>query len=154
MCGAILAEKTAGILQRQITIYFTIWRADFIPLKFEGVADWMKSQENSNAEEWWTLSWRDDSLAPQPITNLAKWHHFTDADVSFWRSGWDAQADQRVAFKCGPPEGHAAKELSVNFPDWRLEDGHVHPDVNSFILWAHGQYLTGVSGCARRAENG
>ena len=32
--------------------------------------------------------------------------------------------------------------------DWRLEEGHVHPDVNSFILWAHGQYLTGDSGYA------
>jgi Domain of unknown function (DUF4962)/Heparinase II/III-like protein len=115
--------------------------------EIQGVADWMKSQENSNAEEWWTLAWRDDALASQPITSLAKWHHFADADVIFWRSAWDAQATA-VAFKCGPPEGHAAAELSAKFADWRLEDGHVHPDVNSFILWAHGQYLTGVSGYA------
>jgi hypothetical protein len=33
-------------------------------------------------------------------------------------------------------------------PDWHAEEGHVHPDVNSFILWAHGQYLTGDSGYA------
>jgi hypothetical protein len=33
-------------------------------------------------------------------------------------------------------------------PDWHTEEGHVHPDVNSFILWAHGQYLTGDSGYA------
>ena len=29
-----------------------------------------------------------------------------------------------------------------------MEQGHVHPDVNSFILFAHGQYLTGDSGYA------
>jgi len=115
--------------------------------EIQGVADWMKSQGNSNAEEWWTLAWRDDALASQPIAKLEKWHHFADADVVFWRSGWDAQA-MAVAYKCGPPEGHAAAELSVKFADWRLEDGHVHPDVNSFILWAHRQYLTGVSGYA------
>ena len=33
-------------------------------------------------------------------------------------------------------------------PDWHTEQGHVHPDINSFILWAHGQYLTGDSGYA------
>ena len=115
--------------------------------EIQGVADWMKSQGNSNAEEWWTLAWRDDALASQPIKSLAKWHHFADADLIFWRSGWDAQATA-VAFKCEPPEGHAAAALTVAMPDWRLEDGHVHSDVNSFILWAHGQYLTGVSGYA------
>jgi hypothetical protein len=115
--------------------------------EIQGVADWVKSQGNSNAEEWWTLVWRDDALASQPIDKLTPWHHFSDADVVYWRSGWDAQATA-VAFKCGPPEGHAAASLSAAMPDWRLEDGHVHPDVNSFILWAHGQYLTGVSGYA------
>lgn len=115
--------------------------------EIQGVADWMKSQGNSNAEEWWTLAWRDDALESQPIEKLAPWHHFTDADVIYWRSGWDARATA-VAFKCGPPEGHAAAGLSEAMPDWRMEDGHVHPDVNSFILWADGQYLTGVSGYA------
>jgi hypothetical protein len=115
--------------------------------EIQGVANWMKSQGNSNAEEWWTLVWRDDALASQPIAKLAPWHHFADADVVYWRSGWGAQATA-LAFKCGPPEGHAAAELAAAMPDWRLEDGHAHPDVNSFILWAHGQYLTGVSGYA------
>jgi hypothetical protein len=36
----------------------------------------------------------------------------------------------------------------TQFPDWHTEQGHAHPDVNSFILWAHGQYLTGDSGYA------
>ena len=78
---------------------------------------------------------------------MKPWHHFPDHDVVFWRSGWDAQATA-IAFKCGPPEGHSATDLIAKMPDWHTEQGHVHPDVNSFILWAHGQYLTGDSGYA------
>jgi len=115
--------------------------------EIQGVADWMKQQGNEDAEEWWTLAWHDESLASTPITKLAPWHHFEDADVVFWRSGWTADATA-VAFKCGPPEGHAAATEATAFPDWRQEEGHVHPDVGSYILWAHGQYLTGVSGYA------
>jgi hypothetical protein len=115
--------------------------------EIQGVADWMKAQGNSNAEEWWTLAWRDSKLASRPITKLPTWHHFQDADVVFWRSAWNKDATA-VAFKCGPPEGHAAMAESAAMSDWRQEEGHVHPDVNSFILWAHGQYLTGVSGYA------
>jgi len=115
--------------------------------EIQGVADWMKKQGNVNAEEWWTLVWRDSRLASQPITKLPPWHYFPDADVAFWRSGWSSDATA-VAYKCGPPEGHAAAKEAIAFPDWRQEEGHVHPDVNSFILWAHGQYLTGVSGYA------
>jgi hypothetical protein len=115
--------------------------------EIQGVADWMKGMGNSNGEEWWSLAWRDDRLASQPMSKLPPWHHFADADVVFWRSGWDAQATA-VAYKCGPPEGHAATAEIKEMPDWRPEEGHVHPDVNSYILWAHGQYLTGVSGYA------
>ncbi|HEY0306707.1 MAG TPA: DUF4962 domain-containing protein [Acidobacteriaceae bacterium] len=115
--------------------------------EIQGVADWMKSQGHTNAEEWWTLAWRDSKLASQPIAKLQPWHHFEDADVVYWRSGWNKDATA-VAFKCGPPEGHAAAAEIVAMPDWRPEEGHVHPDVNGYILWAHGQYLTGVSGYA------
>jgi hypothetical protein len=38
--------------------------------------------------------------------------------------------------------------LLKQFPDWRLSSGHAHPDANSFILFARGQYLTGDSGYA------
>jgi Heparinase II/III-like protein len=81
------------------------------------------------------------------MAKIEPWHHFADHDVVFWRSNWDSGATT-VAFKCGPPEGHATAELLAKLPDWHTEQGHVHPDVNSFILWAHGQYLTGDSGYA------
>lgn len=122
--------------------------AEFHDPEIQGVADWMKNDLGQvNAEEWWSVVWRDDNLRPAPIATLPLWHRFPDADVVFWRSGWGADATA-VAFKCGPPEGHETTRLVAKYPDWHLEDGHVHPDVNSFILFAHGQYLTGDSGYA------
>lgn len=115
--------------------------------EIQGVADWMKGMGHTSQEEWWTLVWRDPELASKPSTQLQPWHWFRDHDVVFWRSGWDANATA-VAFKCGPPEGHSAAALIRTMPDWHIEEGHAHPDVNSFILWAHGQYLTGDSGYA------
>jgi len=115
--------------------------------EIQGVADWMKSLGHTAQEEWWTLVWRNPQITPTPISEIRPFHHFTDHDVVYWRSGWDAQATA-IAFKCGPPEGHSAAAKVAGMHDWHLEEGHVHPDVNSFILWAHGQYLTGDSGYA------
>ena len=122
--------------------------ARFHDPEIQGVADWMKNDlKQRNAEEWWSVVWRDDKLASSPITKLKTWYRFEDADVVIWRTDWSARATA-VAFKCGPPEGHETAALTVKYPDWHLEDGHVHPDVNSFILFAKGQYLTGDSGYA------
>ena len=122
--------------------------ARFHDSQIQGVADWMKNTLGQvNAEEWWSVVWRDEGLASSPIAKLPAWHRFEDADVVFWRTNWSANATA-VAFKCGPPEGHETTSLVAKYPDWHLEDGHVHPDVNSFILYAKGAYLTGDSGYA------
>jgi hypothetical protein len=130
--------------------------ARFHSTEIQGVADWMRATlHQTNAEPWWSLVWRDPKLASTPIAKLTPYHRFEDIDVVFWRSDWSANATA-IAFKCGPPEGHTTTELLTKYPDWRLEDGHVHPDVNSFIVFAHGQYLTGDSGYAgvpRTAEH-
>ena len=126
-------------------LYDLAWR--YNSSEIQGVADWMKSLGHTAQEEWWTLAWRDPQIKPTPIAEIKPFHHFSDHDVVYWRSGWDARATA-IAFKCGPSEGHSAAALIANLPDWHLEEGHVHPDVNSFILWAHGQYLTGDSGYA------
>ena len=121
---------------------------EFRDSKTQGVADWMRDTLHQvNAEEWWSVVWRDSDVKAAPITSLQPWHRFPDIDVVFWRSSWDANATA-VAFKCGPPEGHQTSQLIERYKDWRLEDGHVHPDVNSFILYAKGKYLTGDSGYA------
>lgn len=119
--------------------------AHFHDPQIQGVADWLRSLGQANQEEWWTLAWRDDSLKPAPMSSIPTWHWFRDHDVAYWRSSWKSDATA-VAFKCGPAEGHAAEQLRHQLPDWRFEQGHVHPDVNSFIVWAKGAYLTGDSG--------
>ena len=121
--------------------------ARFHSSQIQGVADWMKSLGHTGQEPWWTLVWHDDTLASDPITSLPTYHRFPDHDVAFWRSSWGKDATA-IAFKCGPPEGHHTTEEIVKYPDFHMEQGHVHPDVNSFILFAHGQYLTGDSGYA------
>ena len=121
--------------------------ARFRSSEIQGVADWMKSLGQTGQEPWWTLVWHNDKLAADPIAKLPPYHRFPDHDVAFWRTSWNADATA-FAFKCGPPEGHHTLEAERQYPDFHMEQGHVHPDVNSFILFAHGQYLTGDSGYA------
>jgi hypothetical protein len=113
----------------------------------QGVAQWLKRLDQVNAEEFWSLVWYDPKVKPVPIERQPTWHYFPDHDVFYWRSDWSKQATA-FAFKCGPPEGHHTESLLQQFPDWRLSSGHAHPDANSFIIFARGQYLTGDSGYA------
>ncbi len=113
----------------------------------QGVANWLKSKGQVNAEEFWTFIWYNQSIKPVPIERQEKWHCFPDHDVVYWRSTWNDDATA-FAFKAGPPEGHATKQLLETFPDWRLSSGHAHPDAGSFIIWSQGKYLTGDAGYA------
>lgn len=113
----------------------------------QGVADWLKSKGQVNAEEFWTFIWYNPSIKATPMNRQQRWHHFPDHDVVFWRSGWEDDSTA-FAFKAGPPEGHAATDKLKLFPDWRLSSGHAHPDAGSFIIWSGGKYLTGDSGYA------
>lgn len=113
----------------------------------QGVAEWLKSFNQVNAEDFWSLIWFDSKLKPVPIDKQPAAHYFRDHDVVFWRSDWTKNATA-FAFKCGPSEGHHSAVVLQEFPDWRLSSGHAHPDANSFIIFARGQYLTGDTGYA------
>ena len=113
----------------------------------QGVAAWLKGFGQVNAEDFWSLVWYDANLKSVPIERQPAWHYFPDHDVFYWRSDWSKEATA-FAFKCGPPEGHHTKSLLEQFPDWRLSSGHAHPDANSFIIFARGEYLTGDTGYA------
>jgi len=112
-----------------------------------GVAAWLKAFGQLNAEEFWSLIWYDPGVRAVPIEEQATSHYFKDHDVLYWRSDWTKSATA-FAFKCGPPEGHHTLAQLSAFPDWRLSSGHAHPDANSFIVFARGQYLTGDTGYA------
>ena len=113
----------------------------------QGVADWVRSKGQVNAEEFWTFIWYNPSIKAVPIKDQPTQHWFKDHGVVFWRSSWDDDATA-WSFKAGPPEGHAATAKVKAFPDWRLSSGHAHPDAGSFIIWSKGRYLTGDSGYA------
>jgi Domain of unknown function (DUF4962)/Heparinase II/III-like protein len=113
----------------------------------QGVADWLKSKGQVNAEEMWTFIWHNESQKSVPIEKQSTFHYFPDHDVAYWRSNWNDNATA-FAFKCGPPEGHAALQKQIQIPEWRLSSGHAHPDAGSFIIWSNGKYLTGDSGYA------
>lgn len=113
----------------------------------QGVAEWLASLGQTNYEDYWSLLWYDPSVKPVPIERQPCWHYFADNDVVYWRSGWGADATA-IAIKCGPPEGHAAGKLAGRIPDWRIEDGHAHPDAGTFILYANNRYLIGETGYA------
>ena len=119
--------------------------ARFHDPRIQGVADWLRGMGHTGQEEWWTLAWRDNSLKAAPMSSIPTYHWFRDHDVAYWRTYWSADATA-IAFKCGPAEGHAALALRAKYPEWHFEQGHVHPDVNSFIVWAKHAYLTGDSG--------
>jgi hypothetical protein len=113
----------------------------------QGVADWLKGFNQVNAEDYWSLVWYDETLKAVPITQQPTSHYFRDHEVVYWRSDWTKSATA-FAFKCGPSEGHHTTLLLQKFPDWRLSSGHAHPDANSFIIFADGQYLSGDTGYA------
>jgi hypothetical protein len=113
----------------------------------QGVAVWLKGFGQVNAEDFWSLVWYDAKLKAVPIERQTSWHYFPDHDVFYWRNNWSKDATA-FAFKCGPPEGHHTAVALQQFPDWRLSSGHAHPDANSFIIFARGEYLTGDTGYA------
>jgi hypothetical protein len=111
----------------------------------QAVAERLRAFGQSNHEEYWTLLWRDPTLEAAPISRIPLRHHFQDSGVVYVRTSWDNDATV-LAFRAGPPEGHRALALEKKVPEWRPSDGHVHPDANSFILYARGHYLTGDTG--------
>lgn len=113
----------------------------------QGIANWLESLKQTNAEDFWSLVWYDAKLKATPMAKQQAWHYFADHEVVYWRTDWSANATA-FAFKAGPPEGHHTTALLKRFPDWHLSSGHAHPDANSFIIYANGQYLTGDSGYA------
>jgi hypothetical protein len=111
----------------------------------QAVAARYASFKHSNLEEYMTLLWRDPRLEPAPMASIPLVRYFEDSGVVFARTSWERDATA-FAFKAGPPEGHRVARLLSRIPEWKLSSGHAHPDANSFIIWARGQYLTGDTG--------
>jgi sugar phosphate permease len=135
-----------GKLQSNCNVLYRVARRLNDP-ETQAVAMRLASFGHSNLEEYWSLIWYDPSLEAAPMTALPTFHHFEDSGVVFWRSNWDASATA-FAVKDGPPEGHRALAMLPKVPEWEPSNGHAHPDVASFIIFADGKYLTGDTGYA------
>ncbi|HEX6973889.1 MAG TPA: heparinase II/III family protein, partial [Vicinamibacterales bacterium] len=153
--GALTRAKTGaeyarvypgGTLQSNFNVMYRV-AAKFKDPQAQAVAERYASFHHSNLEEYWTLLWRDPSLAAAPMSEIPLSHHFQDSGVVYTRTSWNADATA-IAFKAGPPEGHRVAAILPTLPEWRLDSGHAHPDAGSFIIWAHGRYLTGDTGYA------
>jgi hypothetical protein len=84
---------------------------------------------------------QDPDAAVQPVS-----HYFPDSEALFWRSSWSDPDATAVMFKCGPPHGHHAAPLVVEYSNWRENSGHVHPDAGQFLIWTHGKFVAGDTG--------
>lgn len=130
------------------TAYEVLYRlaAKYKDAEAQGVADYLRRELKTKTwERHWAFYSYDANLKPAPISAIPTSYYFRDNDTVFWRSGWNKEATA-FAFRCGPPEGHHFAELASLVPDWRQNTGHAHPDANSFIIYAHGKYLTGDTG--------
>lgn len=112
----------------------------------QAIADFTRKETVFETREpMWAFISRDPNLKPAPLSQIPTQVYFKDNDTVFWRSSWDKNATA-FAFRCAPPEGHAAARLASKIPDWRQNTGHAQPDANSFIIFAKGKYLTGDTG--------
>ncbi len=85
---------------------------------------------------WLGLIWYDPRVKPRPPTDLPTLRHFADMGLVSARTGW--QGDEAlVVFKCGPHIGHQAIDAFTYDPG----GGHVHPDVNHFLVFGCGEWL-------------
>jgi hypothetical protein len=91
------------------------------------------------------LSWMDfltydPTVAPIDFRTQPTFAHFADNGFVVMRSGWDAAASL-VAFHCGPAPGHRNQADPRRVERRGFGPGHGHPDINSFMFFAHGQWL-------------
>jgi len=91
---------------------------------------------------WASLLWYDETLAAKPIAGLPTFWNSDDIGWITSRSSWDADA-VLVGFKCGAMHGRKAQQYYDAHPGnlHEIGGGHGHADVNSFQLYARGQWL-------------
>ena len=85
---------------------------------------------------WLNLIWYDPSIPATPPYDLSTMKHFKDLDIVVVRDSWKEE-NILFVFKCGPFIGHSALKKF----DYDPGGGHVHPDVNHFLLVAYGRWL-------------
>lgn len=95
------------------------------------------------AAGWLNLLWWTPEIEVAPPDALPTLRRFADLGIVSTRSDWSGD-ESLLVFKCGPPLGHEGQ------PKFSYEagSGHVHPDVNHFVLFGAGEWLLRDDGYA------
>jgi len=95
---------------------------------------------------WANLLWYDETITPQSWNSLPTFHYCEDTGWLTSRSDWSSNAVM-VGFKCGPFHGHKLqpfyyKQVDESWPEYQtIVNGHGHPDVCHFNVYAYGEWL-------------
>ncbi len=89
---------------------------------------------------WMDFIAYDPSVLQQDINTLPTLKHFSDNDFVTMRSGWDEDATV-IGFRCGPAPGHRNQNHPLRLENRGFGPGHGHPDINSFNIFAKGEWL-------------
>ena len=107
---------------------------------------WRMFHLNPNAYDfaWFSLVWFDPTVKGGSLEKLPKTAFYPDVGVALLRDGWE-ENDVGAMFKCGPYGGYKLNEYR-NSNDFRyINVAHDDPDVNSFVLYARGEFLAETS---------
>jgi hypothetical protein len=97
-------------------------------------------REESHKFSWIDFLAYDPSVQPVTIHELPTLKHFSDNDFVAMRSDWSDMATI-VGFRSGPAPGHRNQNNPERVEKQGFGPGHSHPDINSFCLFAHGEWL-------------
>jgi len=127
-----------------------------------GYAQWLAEQmiergvglTEIDYRAWANLVWYDETVPATSLTSLPTFKHFDDIGWVTMRNGWIDDA-VLVGFKCGPFHGHKLhpyyeKQVDEGWSSYHtIVNGHGHPDVNSFQIYAYGKWLATEPGYSK-----
>lgn len=114
----------------------------------DGYAQWLADKLDSAGMSspqafFLNLLWVNPSVKPKSPTAFPLFRHYNDLDITYMRSGWDGKESVSM-FKCGPHLGHSVMKNYSYDP----YGGHNHPDVGTFQIFSHGDWLITDEGYA------
>ncbi|MEP3389133.1 MAG: heparinase II/III family protein [Reichenbachiella sp.] len=89
---------------------------------------------------WLDFLFYDAQLEQTNFRQLPTFRHFEDHGFVSMRSGWDTDATL-LGFRCGPAPGHVNQRRSDRVDNHGFGPGHQQPDINNFVIYAHGEWL-------------
>jgi acetyl esterase len=96
-------------------------------------------------ESPFALIWVDPSIDPKPLDDLPLIGLYPDLGLVVSRNSWKDDASV-IALHCGAPGGQHLVEATPTIKHANANNGHTHPDANSFLFWADHGWRIGLPG--------